>query len=148
MISHPLVFNGKRAGRIIANDVTERKRLDEKQQQLHASIQQSAIEWRQTFNAIDFPVLIVDLAGRVKRSNQAAHDIAASEGEEIIGREIAKAGPGQPWQKASELISRIREGGTSKSAEVRDDITGKTWAVTLYLIHEFGAFGERAILIA
>ncbi len=27
-------------------------------------------------------------------------------------------------------------------------MTGKTWAITLYLIHEFGAFGERAILIA
>ena len=146
--SHSLVFAGKNARLVITTDVTDRKLLDEEQKRMHASIQQSAIEWRQTFNAIDFPVLIVDLVGRIKRSNQAAHDIAASEGEEIIGREIAKAGPGQPWQKASELISQIREGGTSRSAEVRDDMTGKTWAITLYLIHEFGAFGERAILIA
>jgi PAS domain S-box-containing protein len=146
--SHPLVFAGKNARLVIATDVTDRKLLDEEQKRMHASIQQSAIEWRQTFNAIDFPVLIVDLGGRIRRLNQAAHDIAAGEGEEIIGREIAKAGPGQPWQKASELISQIREEGTSRSAEVRDDTTGKTWAITLYLIHEFGAFGERAILIA
>jgi signal transduction histidine kinase len=32
--------------------------------------------------------------------------------------------------------------------EVKDEATGKTWAITLYNINEFGSFGERAILIA
>jgi PAS domain S-box-containing protein len=146
--SHPLTFGGKQACLAIATDVTDRKLLDEEQKRMHASIQQSAIEWRQTFNAIDFPVLIVDLAGRIKRLNQAAHDIADSHGNELIGQEIARAGTSQPWQKASELISQIREDGTARSAEVRDNATGKTWAITLYLINEFGVFGERAILIA
>ena len=45
--------------------LAERKLLDEKQQRLHTSLQQSAMEWRQTFSAIDFPVLIVDLAGSI-----------------------------------------------------------------------------------
>jgi PAS domain S-box-containing protein len=146
--SHPLLFAEKNARLVIATDVTDRKLLDEEQKRMHASIQQSAIEWRQTFNAIDFPVLIVDLGGRIRRLNQAAHEIAENDSEEIVGREIAKAGPGQPWQKASELISQIGEDSTSRSAEVRDETTGKTWAITLYLIHEFGVFGERAILIA
>jgi PAS domain S-box-containing protein len=61
--SHPIVFDGKNSRLVIVNDVTERKLLDEKQQRLHVSLQQSAMEWRQTFNAIDFPVLIVDLEG-------------------------------------------------------------------------------------
>ena len=61
MSSHPVVFDGKNSKLVIVNDVTERKLLDEKQQRLHISLQQSAMEWRQTFNAIDFPVLIVDL---------------------------------------------------------------------------------------
>jgi PAS domain S-box-containing protein len=146
--SHPLAFGGKQARLAIATDVTDRKLLDEEQKRMHASIQQSAIEWRQTFNAIDFPVLIVDLDGRIKRLNQAAHDIADSYGDEPIGQEIAAAGTSQPWQKASELISQIRKDGTARSAEVRDNATGKTWAITLYLINEFGGFGERAILIA
>jgi hypothetical protein len=54
MSSHPVVFDGKNSKLVIVNDVTERKLLDEKQQRLHASLQQSAMEWRQTFNAIDF----------------------------------------------------------------------------------------------
>jgi PAS domain S-box-containing protein len=146
--SHPLLFGGRRARLAIATDVTDRKLLDEEQKRMHASIQQSAIEWRQTFNAMDFPVLIVDLEGRIRRLNKAAHEITAGDNEEIIGREVAAAGSGEPWQKAAELLKHIRESGGSRTAEVRDNATGKTWEITLYLIHEFGSLGERAILIA
>ena len=146
--SHPLLFGGKRARLTIATDVTERKLLDEKQKRLHASIQQSEIEWRQTFNAMDFPVLIVDLEGRIRRVNKAAQEIAESDKEEIIGLEVTSVGSGQPWQKATELLQKIRENGGLRTAEVKDQTTGKHWAVTLYLIHEFGSLGERAILIA
>nr|MBA2524844.1 PAS domain S-box protein [Pyrinomonadaceae bacterium] len=111
-------------------------------------LQQSAMEWRQTFNAIDFPVLIVDLEGHIKRLNQAAEEIAGGDAEEIRGRNIAELENTQPWKKTSELIKAIQANGGSSSAEVKDEITGKTWAITLYLIHEFGSVGERAILIA
>ena len=148
MTSHPLAFKGSKARLVIANDVSDRKLLDEKQLSLHASLQQSAMEWRQTFNAIDFPVLIVDLDGHIKRLNQAAEEIVGVDAEEIVNRNIADLENSQPWKKTSELIKAIRANGGSSSAEVRDDITGITWAITLYLIHEFGSVGERAILIA
>jgi len=148
MTSHPLAFNGSKARLVIANDVSERKLLDEKQLSLHASLQQSAMEWRQTFNAIDFPVLIVDLDGHIKRLNQAAEEIAGVDAKEIVGRNIAELENSQPWKKTSELIKAIRANGGSSSAEVKDEATGKTWAITLYLIHQFGSVGERAILIA
>src|SRR6266850_1425701 len=146
--SHPVVFDGKNSKLVIVNDVTERKLLDEKQQRLHASLQQSAMEWRQTFNAIDFPVLIVDLAGGIKRSNEAAEQVAGSEAEDIVGKNIARLGHGQPWKKAAQLIESIRETRSPVSEEVKDEVTGKTWTITLYLINEFGWAGERAILIA
>ncbi len=146
--SHELTFGGRQARLAIATDVTDRKLLDEEQKRMHASVQQSAIEWRQTFNAMDFPVLIVDLEGRIRRLNKAAQEIAYGDKEEIIGRQVAEAGIGQPWLKAAELLEHIRENGGSRSAEVRDHGTGKTWDITIYLIHEFGSAGERAILIA
>ena len=99
MSSHPVVFDGKNSRLVIVNDVTERKLLDEKQQRLHTSLQQSAMEWRQTFNAIDFPVLIVDLAGAIKRSNQAAEQIVGIERRtdprENGQRSLAKTSPGK-----------------------------------------------------
>lgn len=146
--SHALRFGGQRARLVIATDVTDRKLHDEEQKRMHASIQQSAIEWRQTFNAIDFPVLIVDLKGRIRRLNKAAHDIAGSHDQEIVGKRLSEVGTGEPWQKAGELIHQLRDNGGSRSAEVRDRASGKTWEITAYLIHEFGSAGERAILIA
>src|SRR4030095_10133737 len=70
LTSHAVVLNGRQARLVIASDVTERKLLDEKQQKMHESLQHSAMEWRQTFNAIDFPVLIVELNGTIRRLNQ------------------------------------------------------------------------------
>ncbi len=148
LTSHPLVFNGNQARLVIASDVSERKLSDEKQLSMHASLQQSAMEWRQTFNAIEFPVLIVDLEGRISRLNQAAEVIAGLETEEILGRNLAELGDVQPWAKASELIKGVRNNGGSSTVEVKDAATNKTWAITLYLIHEFGSVGERAILVA
>lgn len=148
MTSHPLVFDGKNSKLVIVNDVTERKLLDEKQQGLHASLQQSAMEWRQTFNAIDFPVLIVDLAGTVKRSNEAAESLVGADTELIVGRNVSELGESQPWKKATELLRNIRNSHSPASEEIRDETTDKTWAITVYLIHEFGSAGELAILIA
>jgi PAS domain S-box-containing protein len=148
MSSHPVVFDGKNSKLVIVNDVTERKLLDEKQQRLHTSLQQSAMEWRQTFNAIDFPVLIVDLSGAIKRSNSAAEQIIGISAEEILGKSISELGEHEPWKKSAALIKTIRHYHTPLSEEVKDASNGKTWAITLYHINEFGSVGERAILIA
>lgn len=148
MSSHPVVFDGKNSRLVIVNDVTERKLLDEKQQRLHTSLQQSAMEWRQTFNAIDFPVLIVDLDGTIKRSNLAAEQIVGVEVDQILGKTVGELGDHQPWRKAASLIQTIRHYHTPVAEEVKDEASGKTWAITLYHINEFGSVGERAILIA
>jgi PAS domain S-box-containing protein len=148
MSSHPVVFDGKNSRLVIVNDVTERKFLDQQQQRLHTSLQQSAMEWRQTFNAIDFPVLIVDLEGSIKRSNLAAEQIVGIEAEKIVGATLSQLGNSQPWKKAAELLESIRDDGAPVTEEVKDDVTGKTWAITVYHINEFGSAGERAILIA
>lgn len=146
--SHPIVFDGKHSRLVIVNDVTERKLLDEKQQLLHASLQQSAMEWRQTFNAIDFPVLIVDLRGSIKRANEAAENILGLSAEVVIGQTISTLSDQEPWKKAAELLFNIHHSGSPVSAEVKDGGSGKNWEVTIYLINQFGSVGERAILIA
>ncbi len=146
MNSHPVIFNRRPARLVIVNDVTERKHLDEQQRRMHASLQQSAMEWRQTFNSIDFPVLILDLEGKIKRSNEAAEQVAGM--AEMAGKNISEIGESQPWKRSAELLKEIGQDTSSISIEVSDDATGKTWAITLYLINEFGSVGDRAILVA
>src|SRR6185312_7566953 len=68
--------------------------------------------------------------------------------EEILGKAVNELGENQPWQKAVELIERIRENPARASEEVKCEATGKTWSLTLYLISEFGSVGQRAIFIA
>jgi PAS domain S-box-containing protein len=148
MTSHPVVFDGKNSRLVIVNDVTERKLLDEKQQRLHASLQQSAMEWRQTFSAIDFPVLIVDLNGAIKRSNETAERIAGLDSEAIQDKKLSEISDVEPWKKAAQLIEVVRNSHLPVSEEVTCGTTGKTWALTLYLINEFGSIGQRAIFIA
>jgi PAS domain S-box-containing protein len=146
--SHPVLFDGKNSRLVIVNDITERTLLDEKQERLHVSLQQSAMEWRQTFNAIDFPVLIVDLEGRITRSNEAAeHSLGAAESQ-LVGRSVAHLGTGEPWKTAAEWLKGVREIGLPMSQEVRDETTGKTWSLALFLVNEFGARSDRAIVIA
>ena len=53
-----------------------------------------------------------------------------------------------PLKNAAELIEVFRDNPAPVSAEVKDDANGKTWAITLYQINEFGSVGERVILIA
>lgn len=148
MNSHPVTFDGKLGELVIINNVTERRLLDERQQHLLASLQQLAIEWRQTFDAIDFPVLIVDLEGTIRRSNAAAEQVAGAHAEQLVGLSVASLGEGQPWRKAAELLGRIRESGSPVSEEIRDETTGKSWTITPFLVSEFGSVDERAILIA
>jgi PAS domain S-box-containing protein len=146
--SHPLIFDNKNAELVIINDVTERKLLEERQERMYASLQRSAMEWRQTFDAINFPVLIVDLEGMILRSNEAAEHIAGAQAQRLVGQSVARLGEGQPWKKAAELIEKIRETSLPVSEEVKDEVTGKTWTVMRFLVDEFGSVGDRAILIA
>ena len=148
MSSHPVVFDGKHSKLVIVNDVTERKLLDEKQRRLHTSLQQSAMEWRQTFNAIDFPVLIIDLDGAIKRSNEAAELIAGLAAEQIAGKRLTEIATNEPWKKAADLLEVVRKSHSPVSEEVTCETTGKTWALTMYLINEFGSVGQRAIFVA
>lgn len=147
MNSHPVTFDGRLSELVIINNVTERKLLDEQQQLLLTAMQQSAIEWRQTFDAIDFPVLIVDLEGTIRRLNAAAEQVAGA-AKQLVGQNVTGLGDGQPWRKAAELLEKIRETGSAVSEEVRDETTGRSWTVTPFLVNEFGSVNDRAIVIA
>jgi len=106
------------------------------------------MEWRQTFDAIDFPVLIVDLEGRIRRCNEAAEHIVGNSAEEIAGRVVSDLGERQPWNKAVELIEKVRQSRAPVSEEISDEKTAKTWSITAFLVSGFGTFGDRVILVA
>ena len=129
------------------DDVTARKRAEESRAQLNGLIRKAAIEWRTTFDAIRFPVLIVDHSGSIKRLNRAAQELSVRDYKELIGEPIESLGPGQPWQKAGELVGQIRETPSTTTARVQDEADKKTWEVTANILDEFESGDEVDVAI-
>ncbi len=134
--------------RSTARDITERMQAEGQREQLQAYAVQTALEWRLTFNAIKFPVLIVDFAGKVRRLNLTAREVAGIGFKEIMGRTVETIGACQPWQEAAELVKLIKRSRQTENCQVRDETDGKTWDITGNLVLGFGADEESVILIA
>jgi PAS domain S-box-containing protein len=81
-------------------DVTERRTAEAERLRLREAIQQSAIEWRQTFDSVSTPIVITDGDGVIQRLNQSAAAMAGRPEAEIVGRnisEITHADDGRTW---------------------------------------------------
>jgi PAS domain S-box-containing protein len=116
------------------SDITLRKQAEERQARLQLAVHQSAVEWQRTFDAIQYPVLILDFAGRITQSNRAAGKIACVAEGALAGHSIAALGLGQPWQRAAELVRLMHETCSTMSCITYDEDTGKTWDITASLL--------------
>ncbi len=118
----------------VISDITPRKQAEERQARLQLAVQQSAIEWQRTFDAVQYPVLILDFAGQILQSNRAADEISGSAEGASAGRPVGTLGAGQPWQKAAEMAGAILETRSAVSCVISDNDTGKTWDITANLL--------------
>ncbi len=142
---------------LVFHDITERKLAEEKQARLQADLYKSAREWKLTFDSVESPLMILDLDGQIIRLNQAARQLAERRAttlgrsplpyEEIIRWHISDVGPGQPWQKAAELVSRIRQTHSRISCLIQDESSGKSWDITAS-VFSVPASSERIIVVA
>jgi PAS domain S-box-containing protein len=81
-------------------DVTEQRKSDAERVRLREAIQQSAIEWRQTFDSVSTPIVITDADGVIQRLNASAAKLADRPEAEVVGRnisEIAHGDDGRSW---------------------------------------------------
>jgi PAS domain S-box-containing protein len=139
---------GRPAVLIVARDVTERQRAEEERERYQAAIQQAAQEWRETFDAIDSPVVLVDRRGNAARLNRAACQLSGHGFEDALGRPLAFLGAGSPWREACELAERVRAGGATEVANVSDPASERSWELTASRVPTAGEGGVRVILVA
>lgn len=78
IITHTITFAGTRAKLVLANDVTERKRLEQ-------SFHTAAREWRKAFDAMNDCIAWIDRNGRIVRCNKALTVLAKKSYQDIIG---------------------------------------------------------------
>ncbi len=108
-------------------DVTERRQAEAERERLLKALEQSALEWRQTFDSVQTPIIVTDQSGVVRRLNDAASELAERPVAEVPGMPLAAIGE-QPWRAAADLISSFD--GLQAGAEVRD-AHGRTWEVSI-----------------
>jgi PAS domain S-box-containing protein len=136
----------RRAHRELEHRGEERARV---QRESEAALTQAASEWRRTFDAIDSPVMILDLQGRMLRANATVRVLfgrGAADG--VTGRIVTSLGGGEPWETASRMAREAREAGRPVSDEVRDPASGRSWEVSAYLASAEEGEDGRIIVVA
>jgi signal transduction histidine kinase len=117
-------------------------------QQSERALSVAASDWRRTFDAIDSPVMILDLEGRLVRANATVHTLTGHSGD-ITGRAVTSLGEGEPWQTAARVAADTRDTKAPRSAEAVDPQTGRSWDVGSYLVDRRADGGvERIIVVA
>jgi PAS domain S-box-containing protein len=114
--------------------------------QAEKALVRSAAEWKQTFDNVHTPILLIDHAGAVLRGNRAACDLAALDEEAITGRTVVSLGEGEPWQTAAELVKHIAAGRAGTSAETKDQ-RGRTWDLNVAQFRTLEGEAQRFILV-
>jgi PAS domain S-box-containing protein len=130
------------------SDITRRKQAEEWQARLQLALQQSAEEWQLTFDAIQYPVLILDFGGRITQSNRAADEISGCAEGVCAGKSIEMLGAGQPWRKATELVRDALASRSAASCIISDEDTGKTWDITAISLSKAEVGAGRAIIVS
>jgi PAS domain S-box-containing protein len=128
VIGRPL-GKGRESWVSVTRDVSLHKEAEERQAQLRGALERAAFEWRSTFDAIESPILLLGLDGRVQRLNHAARELLGRDYREILGRGVREIGTGQPWTTVAALADRILESFTPEVCEAADESRERTWEV-------------------
>ncbi|GEM_PF-886218 len=140
-------YGGRVAILSINRDISDRKQVEAEQAALQTALQSAVIEWRQTFDAIRSPIVILDSRGTVKRLNRVAKEMIGRDYGEIIGRDIRLINRNEPWQKAADIATAIDEYSAQQSCQVKDLSTSKIWDLTASRASMLEA-GEAVIIVA
>jgi len=127
-------------------DITDRRRAEAEQARLQNAIERSAAEWKETFDTVTTPILIMERSGAVVRVNRAALELSGLTEEEMAGRQIGGIASGEPWQTAAQLVSYIAGKRQGTTAETKD-AGGRTWDIIVSHLATPNGGADRFILV-
>ena len=120
----PCAEDGTACG--LMTDITERKRADEEQAQLHLTLQCVSAEWRLMFDAASAPMLMLDAEGRVLRMNQTAQRLAGWSYEQALGQRLTDLSASSLWVVTAWLAAHAIKRRRMQSCEVHEEPSDRT----------------------
>lgn len=105
---------------LTAQDMSERKCAELEQSRLREAIVGAAVEWRETFDAITSPILVVDRELRVLRLNAAAHGLLHGESNQAF-RTTLSGSKSELWQCCSRQVEAALATHEMQQGRSRDD---------------------------
>jgi len=140
----PFTEGGMASGLI--TDITDRKRAEAEQTQLHLALQCISAEWRLMFDAADVPMLMLDTVGRVLRMNQAAQRLAGQGYDQCLGQLVTDLSPSALWVATNWLAEHARKRRHAQSCEIYEEPGGCWWEITASQFAD-PASAERVIVV-
>src|SRR5262249_44703562 len=109
-------------------DVSAQVAAEQRQHRLESDLRYAAEQWRQTFDALDLGIVLVDPEARMVRLNRAAVALApGADFEALVGRSLEAMAAGEPWRTAVEVQRRVALSGLTVVEEARDDATLRSY---------------------
>ncbi|HYN21017.1 MAG TPA: PAS domain S-box protein, partial [Thermoanaerobaculia bacterium] len=130
----------------VMRDVTVNKVNRDEQDKLLRELERAAFEWRSTFDAIQWPLLMLGLDGRLRRINRAGVELLNRQYRDLIGLPVSQIGAGQPWEAVAALTQRVLDTLSPEVCEARDETRTKTWEVDASVSAGSGADDSQVIV--
>ena len=140
----PCAEDGTACG--LMTDITERKRADEEQAQLHLTLQCVSAEWRLMFDAASAPMLMLDAEGRVLRMNQTAQRLAGWSYEQALGQRLTDLSVSSLWVVTAWLAAHAIKRRRMQSCEVHEEPSNRWWEITAIQFADT-VIGARVIVV-
>ncbi len=103
------------------------------------SLQNAAADWRQTFDSVRDPILILNRDARIRRLNDSAADLLRIEPGKATGRSVSELVP--------ELSGDLLTSGLARFDALEIELFGRMFEVSSSLLPESGAGGLGTVLI-
>lgn len=107
----------------------------------------AAREWRSTFDSIEWPILMLDIEGRITRLNRAAQMLAGLEFHQLLGRPVEAVASWQPWRKMAEVARVAAETRAGLSCHVSGD-RSREWQVSASFVPGTPPEDDRITVVA
>jgi PAS domain S-box-containing protein len=127
---------------ILRQEIEGRRRAEEEQGRLQSALLKALREWRQTVDAIESLIVVLERDGRVCRINRSALKVLGLDFTDVIGKPVTQFAVREPWAS----IGRLKESGRSVALgreEVHVGEPARVWDV-LWTVGDSG----RTIFIA